>query len=687
TDIDDSVFKDDILALSAADITRGCNPPANDEFCPNRFVTRGQMAAFFVRALGLSSLDGATDFTDTDGHLFEGDIALLSAAGITRGCNPPANDRYCPDDFVTREQMAAFFHRALGGPLDLTIVHINDHHSHLQPNDGSLTLGGVDVDVEMGGFARVAAKIKAVAAEKNNVLKVHAGDAITGTLFYTLFQGEADAAAMNEVCFDVFELGNHEFDDGDDGLAQFLDWLNEGDCGTVTLGANVVPGDDSPLKDGYIEPYTIVRYGGKAVGVIGIDIATKTKVSSRPFASTQFLDEVQTLQRYVDRLEGMGVDRIIGVTHYQYKNDIALAEAVDGIDVIIGGDSHSLLGDYERFGLGPAGPYPTVTEDAGGSTVCIVQAWQYSNVVGHLDVRWDDDGEVTRCGGNPTLLIGDTFSVDGADLENVLAAVEATPLIEIVEPDPATQEVIDGFNEAVSELEQQVIADVTETLCLERIPGQDYRVSPPDCPAGYGAAHGGDAQQLVTEAFRVRSLNADIAIQNSGGVREIIEPGSFTIADAYTLLPFSNVMVDLEVTGAEIREVLNQAVDFAVQDGGSTGAYPYGAGIRWDVDFDAPVGEKISDIEVRLKGETTWSPLDDNETYTVVTNDFVATGGDGYAAFAEAYNEGRFSDIGLFYTQSFIDYVVEDLNGVISKLPVEEYSTQNVINPYTPPPS
>src|SRR5690606_29113702 len=269
------------------------------------------------------------------------------------------------------------------------------------------------------------------------------------------------AAAMNEVCFDVFELGNHEFDDGDDGLAQFLDWLNEGDCGTVTLGANVVPGDDSPLKDGYIEPYTIVRYGGKAVGVIGIDIATKTKVSSRPFASTQFLDEVQTLQRYVDRLEGMGVDRIIGVTHYQYKNDIALAEAVDGIDVIIGGDSHSLLGDYERFGLGPAGPYPTVTEDAGGSTVCIVQAWQYSNVVGHLDVRWDDDGEVTRCGGNPTLLIGDTFSVDGADLENVLAAVEATPLIEIVEPDPATQEVIDGFNEAVSELEQQVIADAT----------------------------------------------------------------------------------------------------------------------------------------------------------------------------------------------------------------------------------
>ncbi|MFO7292571.1 MAG: 5'-nucleotidase C-terminal domain-containing protein [Actinomycetes bacterium] len=691
TDIDDSVFKDDILALSAAGITRGCNPPANDEFCPNRFVTRGQMAAFFVRALGLSSLDGATDFTDTDGHLFEGDIALLSAAGITRGCNPPDNDRYCPDDFVTREQMAAFFKRALGGPLDLTILHINDHHSHLAPNEGSLTLGGLEVDVEMGGFARVAAKIKAVEAEADNVLKVHAGDAITGTLHYTLFQGEADAAAMNEVCFDVFELGNHEFDDGDDGLAQFLDWLNEGDCGTVTLGANVVPGDDSPLKDGYIEPYTIVRFGGKPVGVIGIDIATKTKVSSRPFESTQFLDEVQTLQRYVDRLEAMGVDRIIGVTHYQYQNDLALAAAVDGIDVIVGGDSHSLLGAYEPFGLGPEGPYPTVTQDAGGSTVCIVQAWQYSNIVGQLDVRWDDDGEVTRCGGHPTLLIGDTFTVEGeelsgADLDQVLAAVEATPLVEIVDPDPATQAVIDTYSERASELEQQVIATVTETLCLERIPGQNYRVSPPDCPEGYGAEHGGDAQQLVTEAFRVRSLNADIAIQNSGGVREIIFPGDFTVADAYRLLPFSNTMVDLEVTGAEIREVLNQAVDFAVQPDGSTGAYPYGAGIRWDVDFDAPAGQKITNIEVRRKGETDWSPLDDNATYIVVTNDFVATGGDGYQAFAEAYAEGRYSNIGLFYTQSFIDYVVEDLGGVISKLPVEEYSTQNVINPYTPAP-
>src|SRR5690606_34029694 len=231
----------------------------------------------------------------------------------------------------------------------------------------------------------------------------------------------------------------------------------------------------------------------------------------RPFESTQFLDEVETVQKYVDELEGMGVHRIIAVTHYQYQNDLALAAAVEGVDVIVGGDSHSLLGAYEPFGLGPAGPYPTVTEDAAGNTVCVVQAWQYSNIVGQLDVSWNGDGEVTACGGNPTLLLGDTFmredtELTGADLQAVVDEIDGTPLLEIVEPDAATQAVIDTFSEEVTELEQQVIAEVTETLCLERIPGQNYRVSPPDCPDGYGADHGGAAQQLVTEAFRVRSL-------------------------------------------------------------------------------------------------------------------------------------------------------------------------------------
>lgn len=108
----DSVFAEDIAWLVSVGVTRGCNPPKNDRFCPEESVTRGQMAAFLVRALGLSG--GGAWFTDTAGSVFAGDIAALADAGITRGCNPPRNDRFCPDDPVTREQMASFLSRALG---------------------------------------------------------------------------------------------------------------------------------------------------------------------------------------------------------------------------------------------------------------------------------------------------------------------------------------------------------------------------------------------------------------------------------------------------------------------------------------------------------------------------------------------------------------------------------------------
>ncbi len=111
-DDDGSVFEADIEKLAAAGITSGCNPPTNNRYCPNDYLTRGQMAAFLVRALDLTAT-GGTDFTDDDGTVFEADIERISAAGITKGCNPPANNRYCPYDRVTRAEMAAFLARAL----------------------------------------------------------------------------------------------------------------------------------------------------------------------------------------------------------------------------------------------------------------------------------------------------------------------------------------------------------------------------------------------------------------------------------------------------------------------------------------------------------------------------------------------------------------------------------------------
>jgi hypothetical protein len=113
TDDDASIFEGDIDRLAAADITRGCNPPRNDRYCPREAVTRGELAALLVRALDLPPADGGDRFGDDDTSLFEADIEALAAARITLGCNPPANDRFCPTDPVTRAEVATFLVRAL----------------------------------------------------------------------------------------------------------------------------------------------------------------------------------------------------------------------------------------------------------------------------------------------------------------------------------------------------------------------------------------------------------------------------------------------------------------------------------------------------------------------------------------------------------------------------------------------
>ncbi len=113
TDDDSSLFEADIQAIAAAGITKGCNPPANDRFCPDDLVTRGQMAAFLVRAFGYVDNGGGNRFVDDDSSVFEDDIDRLGTAGVTKGCNPPSNNRFCPDNLVTRAQMASFLGRAL----------------------------------------------------------------------------------------------------------------------------------------------------------------------------------------------------------------------------------------------------------------------------------------------------------------------------------------------------------------------------------------------------------------------------------------------------------------------------------------------------------------------------------------------------------------------------------------------
>lgn len=585
----------------------------------------------------------------------------------------------------------------LQDPETANILHINDHHSNLNPTSNSLNLGtsGGSFTVPFGGFPRVTAKIAELESQLDNVVKVHAGDAITGTLYYTLFQGEADADLMNTACFDVFALGNHEFDDGDDSLADFLDFLNsDPDCDTTTISANVIPQLGTPLAPSspsdYIRPFAIEEIGEQYVAFIGITIAGKTQNSSQPFPTTQFLDEVETTQRYVDDLAAMGVDNVVLVTHQGYGNDLALAQAVTGVDAIVGGDSHSLLGDFAKYGLPSQGSYPTLTSNLDGDPVCVVQAWQYSWVVGELAVTFAD-GKADSCNGTPHLLLGDSFvrgSTPVAEPERsaILAAIDADPQLSVVAPDPAAQAVLDVYAAQVDELSKRVIGTAGEVLCERRVPNVPRGSAPcnGNAVAASGAqlaVNGGFSQQVVTDAFFARSFRADLALQNGGGVRITIPAGDITIGTAYTLLPFSNTLVELDLSGQEVIDSVEDALDFyASNPSGNTGAFPYGSHIRWDIDMTKGKGERVSNVEIRERGTDNWSAIDPNGEYVVVTNSFIASGRDGYVTFGEAFNEGRVTDTFINYAQGFVDYVEQDLAGQPLFAPAPtNFSTQSFV--------
>ena len=572
---------------------------------------------------------------------------------------------------------------------DLTILHINDHHSHLKADSRmSLNLGGKSTRVRSGGMPAVVAKMKELEANKANALKLHAGDAVSGSLFFTLFKGEADAALMNEVCFDAFALGNHEFNEGDTGLAKFLDFLKAGECNTPVLAANVKPEVGvSALTPGsetdYIQPYTIVDVAGMKVGIIGIDIVRKTMMSSSPDETTRFLDEAETSQKMVNELKNAGVNHIIIMAHYGYENELELAATIDGVDVIIGGDSHTLLGDFEDVGLNSAGPYPTIVQGVGGKSVCVATAWQYSQIVGELNISFNDAGDIVSCSGLPHMMVADSFKrkndegdrveIEGAERDAVYAQINADPKLSIVAEDAQAASVLASFNEKVEEMQAIKVGVVTENLCLSRIPGDKLSKI---CAPVDTATKGSDISMLVAHAFREMAKASDIAIQNGGGVRTDIAQGDMTMGDAYKLLPFANTLVEMDMTGAEIKTVLEEALDYTFQPDGSTGAYPYAAGLRWHIDITKPAGQRLSNMEFKGRNDSSWSPLQSTATYKLVTNNYIAAGRDGYLTFKTVKNDGRYLDTYLDYAQSFVDYVRE--RGSVGKLPESEYSTQEL---------
>ena len=599
-------------------------------------------------------------------------------------------------------------------PYTLTLLHINDHHSTLESKSKTLQLDAgsgtaVAVAVDAGGFARVTTAFDELAkAAGANVLKLHAGDALTGTLYFNRAgaDGEADAALMNTVCFDAFALGNHEFDKGDAGLKGFLDQLRKGSCKTPALSANVKWGANSALNaaraPGAVLPSTVLERGGQKIGIVGLTIAHKTKISSSPDADTTFEDETVAAQRQIDLLRAQGVNKIVLLSHIGYELDKQVAAQLSGVDVVVGGDSHTLLGPdtLKARGVGnPAGSYPTRLTDKDGKTVCVVQAWEYAQVVGELKVTFDERGDVQSCSGTPHVLIGDNFTIAGkaptaAEITALQASVAASGFLRNTQPQAAALAVLKPYQDRVAVFNKAVVAIAPAELCSRRVPGGpgsvDFSRSSAACNAqGSVSLRGGDIQQLVAQAYldvaNAQYGGADISLQSGGGVR-IPLLGPVTAAQAIQVLPFGNMLFRLDVTGQEVKGMLEDGLEAVYGPGGSTGPYPYTGGMRFDVNAAAAKGQRVSAIEVRNRTTGAWATLDPAKTYRLFVLSFNATGGDGYKTLA-AVPAARRLDIGVLDADVFFNYIEtqpkDAASGLplLSRLPLELYSTRNFTGP------
>jgi len=578
----------------------------------------------------------------------------------------------------------------------MTIAHINDHHSNLDPiADYEFTVGGVKTRAEIGGMARMSEAFKKYQG-RTDVLKLHAGDAITGTSYFTFFSGQADAEMMNDICFDAVAMGNHEFDEGDAGLKKFLDFLAAGTCKSVPLSANVKPLVGTalaPIKtNDYIKPYLIKEVSGVRVGIVGITVKGKTQQSSRPLSTTVFEDELTAAQRTINELKQQGIAHIVLLTHQGYAADKAMASQLTDVDAIIGGDSHSLLGDFTSLGVATTeGSYPTITRNKDGDLVCIGQSWEYNKAIGEMTISFDGFGRVNDCKGQASLVIGTSFkqpnpagsstfvAVSDATRSSLLTQLSSIPAVRALDVNASASSVLSKFSGQVAAKKAEIISQATQPLCLVRDPGESTNRSTgvAGCESANLLARGSDISQVVAEAFLAGSLRADAAIQNGGGVRAPVKTGSVSFNDALTVLPFSNVLVELSLTGTQVKNVLEDALANHLDNAGSTGSHPYAAGLRWDLDMSKARGSRISNLEVRDRTTGTYASILPNKSYVIVTNDFIASGLDGYTTFKSVYDSGAYINTYLLYSQTLIDYLKS--RSSIGAVKRSDYSHKTVV--------
>lgn len=470
----------------------------------------------------------------------------------------------------------------------LTVLHTNDTHGHWEPM--------VYSNVSQGGIARRATLIKQLRAQNPNTLWVDAGDISQGTLYFVQYRQQEARDFYNLLGCDVVTPGNHEFDLGPQVFAE--NFVNGANFSSVLANVDLT---NEPTLAGKLPPYVVKEIGGEKIGLFGM-ILDELVISTNIGPNVKMKDALKTAQAIVAELEKQGVNKIILLSHRGHLADLALAAKVDGIDLIVGGHSHTLLGDPAKldksFGA-PFGPYPTVVQTPNGGKTLIAQAFEFGRNLGKLDLTFDAQGRVSAYAGAPIF-------VDSQLADDPQAAQK---LAELAKP--------------LDDLKKQVIGTTQVNL-----DGDRPMVRSRETNLGNLVA---DAMLWATAWDKTQ-----IALMNGGGIRRSIAAGNITYGDVLEVLPFGNRLMAFDLSGADVLAALENGVS-QIYAGSAGGRFPQVSGIQFHVDLSKPVGARVADVQIG-NAPRGFQPLDKNATYRIVTNDFMANGGDGYAMFKNGKN-------------------------------------------------
>ncbi|KAG0241535.1 hypothetical protein BGX31_001057 [Mortierella sp. GBA43] len=344
----------------------------------------------------------------------------------------------------------------------------------------------------------------------------------------------------------------------------------------------------------YVKPYHIFEDTG--VAVIGYITSTTGDISNAG-PNVIFTDPIPAVQKYVDELEAMGIKRILTLSHNGYQDDMRLAANTHGIDLIVGGHSHSYLG--ESSNPLSEGPYPTEVVNLKGEKTLIVQAFCWGRYIGHLDISFNPEGKIEWWNGAPVLV------------EHSIPA------------DPRVLQRVDGWRSEFQAWGQTVLGVATDAFdqgtCKQR-----------ECSMGVMVT---DAMLEMARDFHQNqdgfsSPYPDLAFINSGGIRSGLPTGNITVEMVMTTSPFGNRLVETLMSGEEILTML-EAVSVGHYEG-STKPVTSNiqiSGMRYVFDSSRPEGEKRL-IKAEVQGLQGWRDIKADEHYWVITLDFVLKGGD-----------------------------------------------------------